>query len=470
MGAVKPGTIFISHRSEYADIVRRLKKVIEVASRAKIQVFISEEIPHADDWRSRLEKSLQESEELFLIYGAPYEDWSWCFYEAGYFSAHPGSGGQERKVYCIKRKDIPVPSPLSHLQAVEDEESLIEALIDIFNRNNVDFDAARLRELVQGVGRRLFGRIAELRGYPRISVTISNDELDNSAGVPDCALVEGDTQTITNLFGFADSRVTWGQLVGSLSTLEDAEKLFFEKWLNETAKVIRAGRENRVVAPQTVLIARSGGKRYRLLLYHMLRQAYNVSIYEFLAVDEIGGPAMGLPSSLLSLLTSIRMGFRFRYEIIEKFASLDWEFLGASERRDKICEFVTVLNALLAEGDARGDANINAENFYSNFDFSERTRMRHLINSWEQPIFGELQELLAILGGSKLPKEELSAAVGRFRNILEALTLLNAEFLGRSCGVVAKQMSRSESEWREGAARLDALIGAMRRASPQAAE
>jgi hypothetical protein len=62
------------------------------------------------------------------------------------------------------------------------------------------------------------------------------------------------------------------------------------------------------------------------LLYHMRRQGNDVSVYEFLAVDEVGGPT-GLPAPVLSLITAIRMGFRFRYELIDKFADLDWEGL-----------------------------------------------------------------------------------------------------------------------------------------------
>ena len=69
-------TIFISHRSEYARQVREMKRAIAGTSRGEIRVFISEEIPHGADWRKTLEDHLQSSESLFLVYGAPYEDWS----------------------------------------------------------------------------------------------------------------------------------------------------------------------------------------------------------------------------------------------------------------------------------------------------------------------------------------------------------------------------------------------------------
>ena len=72
-----PGTIFISHRAEYGNLVRELKKAIEATSRGRIAVFISEELRGADNWREAINSQLVGAESLFLVYGAPYEDWSW---------------------------------------------------------------------------------------------------------------------------------------------------------------------------------------------------------------------------------------------------------------------------------------------------------------------------------------------------------------------------------------------------------
>ena len=82
---MKQGTIFVSHRAEYGRLVRELKKTIETTSRGKITVFISEDLRGAEQWRTAIKSQLEEAESLFLIYGAAYEDWSWCLYEAGFF-------------------------------------------------------------------------------------------------------------------------------------------------------------------------------------------------------------------------------------------------------------------------------------------------------------------------------------------------------------------------------------------------
>ncbi len=107
--------------------------------------------------------------------------------------------GRERRIFCVKRKEIPVPSPLSHLQAVADETELVKVLIEIYRQNKIDFDAGDLRARVKCIGSKLFGKIAELRGYSRVLVSINNDDFDGAAGLP----AKGDRRertptTITN--------------------------------------------------------------------------------------------------------------------------------------------------------------------------------------------------------------------------------------------------------------------------------
>ena len=96
-----------------------------------------------------------------------------------------------------------------------------------------------MHERVKAIGSKLFGKIAELRGYSRVVVSINNEEFDGSTGVPAHATIESDTTTITQLFGLATSKVQWSELIRNADSLIGNEKIFFEKWLAETAKIIR---------------------------------------------------------------------------------------------------------------------------------------------------------------------------------------------------------------------------------------
>ena len=252
-------------------------------------------------------------------------------------------------------EDVPVPSPLSHLQASCRRNGTGRgAFVEIYRQEpEIGFDAGRrararpVRHRTQAVWEDC-GACEVIHAFLyRLTTMI----LANAAGLPAKAVVESDAATITELFGLATPSVQSGRDHSRPPPSSPATKEHVSKngWRKPQKHQCAPGHENSVVAPQTVLIARRGGKRYRLLLYHMRRQGNDVSVYEFLAVDEVGGPTVGLPAPVLSLITAIRMGFRFRYELIDKFADLDWEALSPNERQSNVSEFQTILQNLLTE-------------------------------------------------------------------------------------------------------------------------
>src|ERR1700730_18989022 len=164
---MNPVRIFISHRAESGPVGRDLKLAIQAGSRNRIQVFLAEDIPRGDDWREAIERHLRQAENLILLYGAAYEDWSWCFYEAGYFAA-VNPAATERRIYCVTRPNIPAPGPLEHLQMVTSKDQLLEELIGIYRRIGIEVTTAELRPIVATFDKRLFGELKEFEGYPRL--------------------------------------------------------------------------------------------------------------------------------------------------------------------------------------------------------------------------------------------------------------------------------------------------------------
>src|SRR5262249_2010690 len=121
----------------------------------------------------------------------------------------------------------------------------------------------------------------------------------------------------------------------------------------------------------------------------------------------------------------------------------------------------TVFQNLMAESDARGNVDISEQNFYSAFDRASAARMRKLIANWD-PIHAELISTLGVLGDAKTPRDIAAATIQRFRNSLEALRILNLEFLSRSCDCVAKMISVPAEESETNAVELDRLVKTMR--------
>jgi hypothetical protein len=458
---MKQGTIFVSHRAEYSSLVRELKKAIETTSRGKIQVFISEDLPGAEKWRAAIKSQLEDAESLFLVYGAAYEDWSWCFYEAGFFAGIDAAQKQSRRTYCIARPNVPPPGPLNDLQVVTDVEQLITDLIDIYDRNSVIYDAAKLRDSISQAAKGLFGKLEEFVSYPRVYFIASAADFSAQSELPSSAVLRGDRTVLTQLFGIGRDEVRWREIT-SLESVDRTtqERLFFCKWIDETKKIILAARENRFIAPQTVLIVR-GGMRYRFLLYQARIQGDGSYCCEFLVINEVGGPALGLSQQQLALLTSIRLGFRFRYELFRHFPN-DFTELSNDERVARIQEIPRIMDSLTAESDARG--NMTLQDLQSAFNDDEADRIGRLAAYW--PILkGDLYDALGLSrDGNPVSDQGLMGHnLEKYRLAFEALQMINTEFLSRSCSRISQMMMRPDNDLKRNAELIESNVRSLSR-------
>jgi TIR domain len=457
---MKQGTIFVSHRAEYASLVRELKKAIETTSRGKIQVFISEDLPGAEKWRAAIKSQLKDAESLFLVYGAAYEDWSWCFYEAGFFAGIDAAQKQSRRTYCIARPNVPPPGPLNDLQVVTDVEQLITDLIDIYDRNSVIYDAAKLRDCISQAAKGLFGKLEEFVSYPRVYFIASAADFGQSE-LPSSAVLRGDRTVLTQLFGIGRDEVRWSEIT-SLASVDrtSQERLFFCKWIDETKKIILAARENRFIAPQTVLIVR-GGMRYRFLLYQARIQGDGSYCCEFLVINEVGGPALGLSQQQLALLTSIRLGFRLRYELFRRFPN-DFTELSNDERGARIQEIPRLMDSLTAESDARG--NMTLQDLQGAFNDEEADRIGRLAAYW--PILkDDLYDALGLSrdGNPVSDRGLMGPNLEKYRLAFEALQMINTEFLSRSCSRISQMMMRPDNDLKRNAELIESNVRTLSR-------
>jgi hypothetical protein len=465
---MKPGTIFISHRAEYGRLVRELKKAIETTARGKIEVFISEELRGAEMWRAEIKSQLEKAESLFLVYGAPNEDWSWCFYEAGFFAGLDASRPQPRGIYCIARPNIPPPGPLDDLQMVTDAEQLITDLMDIYDRNKVTYDVGKLRDSISKAGGGLFSKLEDFVSYPRVCFTANDAEFGTGPNIPARALLKGERTLLTQLFGIGKDEVTWDEITEQTSTdRTDQERFFFSKWVAETKRIILAARENKFIAPQTILVTR-GGPRYRFLLYQARKQGDGSYFCEFLLINEVGGPALGLSQQQLALLTSIRLGFRFRFELFGHFPNKPGDLSG-QEIAARIQEIPQIMDSLTTESNARGNPTL--QDLQSAFDPDEADRIGELTTYWK----GLRVDLYDALGlsqdGERVSDQGLKGSnLEKYQLAFDAMRLINVEFLSRSCARVSQTMKRSDEELKKNAERIEKNVRALdRMRAPRAA-
>jgi hypothetical protein len=161
------------------------------------------------------------------------------------------------------------------------------------------------------------------------------------------------------------------------------------------------------------------------------------------------------------LLTSIRMGFRFRYELIEHFPN-DFEDLSAEERQARIQEIPRIIYNLTTESDARG--NVSLEDLLGAFDDFEGARIRKLVAQWPT-VQKEMYNALGVSLDGRVVSDQglLGANLERFRTAFDALRLMNLEFLSRCCGRLSRTMLRPEEELSKNAQLLEQKIKALTR-------
>src|SRR6516162_11211728 len=124
--------IFVSHKSNNAkladDIINTLK-----SGMSEVDFFLSEQITPGENWRIDIIKAMKSAEFMLLLYLDPDQDWGWCLFEAGLFSAHRSRDG-ERPLYCIQYPGAQPPDPLSDIQTTSaTPDSMKTFLASLYN-------------------------------------------------------------------------------------------------------------------------------------------------------------------------------------------------------------------------------------------------------------------------------------------------------------------------------------------------
>jgi hypothetical protein len=281
--------------------------------------------------------------------------------------------------------------------------------------------------------------------------------------LPSSAVLKGDATVLTRLFGIGRDEVSWTDIAQAATDRTQEELFFFSKWLEETKRIILAARQNRFIPPQTVLVR--GSQRVRFLLYVARTQGDGLYCCEFLVIDEVGGPALGLSQQQLALLTSVRKGFRFRFEFIKRFA-IPTTGLSDEERHSWIRDIPQIIDSIRAESDARG--NVTLGELQGAFEEYEADRIATIVGYW--PVLKEnLYGALGLAPDGKILSDQglIEPNLEKYRLTFDALRLINIEFLSRCCARVSSMMTHPEDELKQNAKLIDRKMVALDRLKPQ---
>jgi hypothetical protein len=166
------------------------------------------------------------------------------------------------------------------------------------------------------------------------------------------------------------------------------------------------------------------------LLYEARIQGDGSYFCEFLVINEVGGPALGLSQQQLALLTSLRLDFRFRYGLFRHFPNSSRD-LSDEEIAARVQEIPRIMDNLMTESDSRG--NITIQDLKSAFEADEADRIGDLAACW-QTLKDSLYESLGLArDGSKVSDQGIKGFnLEKYRLAFDAMQMINIEFLSRS--------------------------------------
>jgi hypothetical protein len=369
--------IFISHKVAEADTAALLRDILFRFCRTRLALSPTKPNPFVasygttiqpgSNWRDEIFSTLKTTHWFFLILPEENLDRDWLIFEVGYFGRGMLPGD---KLICIHREQQRVPDQISHLQAIPATVNrLSDLLISLVKQdhavpgmNAIDeyLDDRTVTDNAQALAK-LFKREinppftrqyyipfvnVDLRGIVDISNRVELNELkillgsDGANGPVGAHLPE--VQGKRGIFDVATIPPTFGGLITNILR-ESGE----QAWLDQLAEAIgRRLRGGNFDQPTACLKGAGDGRYYRPSVNAFrITEGDKLHSVHIVFMEETIGEINRVPADLATLEAVLRLGYRFRWEILEEYVGLPTpKQIDALER---------VLRAMEAESDRR---------------------------------------------------------------------------------------------------------------------
>jgi hypothetical protein len=322
-------SIFISYRHEDCQLAETLKQIIRKLGRGRIkQVFMSQDpnsIPPGTVWRDRIRSALQQAHRVYLLLPGVARDRGWVLYEAGMFQASRLPGD---KLIWFYQSDQPEASQIDDLQGVKlTEEDIYEFLQHEFFQSNAvpgmnpitEPDVFKEEELRSFATQLIVNKPSDedlRRVYyvDYLDLAIAEKKEFSVHDLKESKILScSDTRSI---FGREDNVTTFGELVERID--DDSHG---NVWIEELANAINSvlNKEH----PATIQATFQGfteGQSYRPLLYTTrIRGDGTFVSFHIALVPSLYTPMSRQPREMEALMTAFRLGYRFRWEVLEEY-------------------------------------------------------------------------------------------------------------------------------------------------------
>jgi hypothetical protein len=299
-----------------------------------VDFFLSEKIAPGENWRTDISKAINSAEFMLLLYLDPDQDWGWCLFEAGLFSAQRLRDG-ERPLYCIHYPGAQPPDPLKDIQTTSATlDGMKEFLGNFYNATqqmdtktwtNLDATALRLVGLLENAKPKHHD-VTYLRPsallYPAWFPTGRPDW--RPFKVPKALPLDRSEVVIENQLSLF--QLGFNANPQRMNVLDCFKRLDIDgseakrPWIEMFLDSVQSALEDRITDQHVVYFRSVRGNILRPIIESISRaDDGSECVCRVVFVDAFAAPPSGDPSRLQLLANGLRLAVRTRLEVLDKY-------------------------------------------------------------------------------------------------------------------------------------------------------
>ena len=432
--------VFFSYKKKDEAAAVAVVDVLRESSAEKLDITYQAEFTQemsGMEWRELIHERIRQANWFILLLPDPSDELDWCLFETGLFEAQRTSAD---RLICLHHPDTAIPNPIEGYQAVAATIPEVGRFLRmVFVEDN---PVAGLPPINRAIDKRipeLAGRIVEAIRAPKrkvyrdmfvpwINIRLEEPGTLKAKESLDSASVLDVNKEALALFGFRQAKGTFGELRSTI--VEDHAD---GRWREELFHVVRKIAQGRTFQPIQAVLQAPDGKMYRPVALAVDRAGPDgpVQTYHLTFAEEVTATdTAAMPAELAALATLLRFTFRFRWEVLERFAkdALSPEDI---ERLDVSLRRITV------DWHSRGaTASLNVAGL---FDGAQASRVSEIAEAWRRlrnsNRNGELDIAIENKDGKKIPA------------LLAKFLPMNQEFLEMAAVRFAEMVAREHDSF-----------------------